>query len=111
MCFVMSPAAFIRVQTMPRPFCQQYHRRTQDIIWATMFDTAAVNQDDTMAFRVACVKRHSTAGGCSMAVMIFKVPVVHAMEADQMQPRTGTTPARRCMSSSGDITIWVVPSR
>ena len=36
----------------------------------------------------------------------------HAMGANQMQPReAGPVQLKRCMNSSGDITIWVVPSR
>jgi hypothetical protein len=34
----------------------------------------------------------------------------HAVEANQMQARTRTSAARRCMTSSGDMTTWVVPS-
>jgi hypothetical protein len=33
------------------------------------------------------------------------------MEADQIQPRGGTSAASRCMNPSGNMTIWVVPYR
>ena len=41
----------------------------------------------------------------------FGVRRERAMEADQMQPGHGTSAARRCRNSSGDMTMWVVPPR
>ncbi len=35
----------------------------------------------------------------------------HAMETDEINRGRGTSAASRCMNSSGDITIGVVPSR
>ena len=34
----------------------------------------------------------------------------HSMEADRCKHGPGTSAARRCMNSSGAMTIWVVPS-
>src|SRR5262245_19453715 len=40
----------------------------------------------------------------------YRLHAEHAMEAVRCKSGRGTRAARRCMNSSGDMTIWVVPS-